>query len=131
MSELTGRYNYEQLGEKPFQRLCNALLVSAFPDVRCYPVGHSDGGRDAVLQLDGAPAVIFQVKWSSRPTKDPVAWLSRAVKEERGNIERLVSEGAREYVLLTSLTGTAVPGSGTMDRLDVELARHSEESGSR
>ncbi|MFB7949194.1 hypothetical protein ACFC6L_30260 [Kitasatospora phosalacinea] len=61
MSEQTGRYHYERLGEKPFQQLCNALLAHCFPDMRCYPVGHSDGGRDAVLPEDGKPATIFQV----------------------------------------------------------------------
>ncbi|MFJ7280221.1 NACHT domain-containing protein [Kitasatospora sp. NPDC098663] len=129
MSEQTGQYNYERLGEKPFQKLCNALLAQCFPGVRCYPVGHSDGGRDGVLPQDGKPATIFQVKWTSKPLKDPVAWLAGTVKEERANIERLVSSGARQYILLTSLEGTAVPGRGAMDRLDKQLASFSEEFG--
>lgn len=49
-----GRYLYERLGEKTFQRLCNALLAHNFPETRCYPVGHSDGGRDATREVDGS-----------------------------------------------------------------------------
>ena len=129
MSERTGQYDYERLGEKPFQKLCNALLAHCFPNIRCFPVGHSDGGRDAVLPQDGEQMAIFQVKWTSRPSKDPVAWLTQTIKEEKASIERLVSEGAKEYFLLTSLAGTAVPKRGTMDRLDVELAKYSQEFG--
>ncbi|MGW7583781.1 NACHT domain-containing protein [Kitasatospora sp. NPDC054768] len=129
MSEQTGRYNYELLGEKLFQQLCNALLAHCFPDMQCFPVGHSDGGRDAVLPRDGAQEAIFQVKWTSRPLKDPVAWLTRTIDRERANIERLVSAGARQYFLLTSMAGTAVPGRGTMDRFDAELAKYSAEFG--
>ncbi|MFB7477073.1 NACHT domain-containing protein [Kitasatospora sp. NPDC056184] len=129
MSEQAGRYNYERLGEKPFQQLCNALLAHCFPDMRCYPVGHSDGGRDGVLPRDGKPATIFQVKWTSKPLKDPVAWLTRTIKEERASIERLVSGGARQYYVLTSLEGTAVPRRGTMDRLDEQLSAYSQEFG--
>ncbi|MDF2435139.1 MAG: hypothetical protein JWP44_4770 [Mucilaginibacter sp.] len=129
MSELTGRYNYERLGEKPFQKLCNALLAQAFPDVQCFPVGHRDGGRDAVLPKDGKQSVIFQVKWTSTPLKDPSTWLARTIREESDNIRRLASEGAAKYYLMTSVAGTAVPKSGTMDRLSTSLAQYSREFG--
>ncbi|MFJ5233156.1 NACHT domain-containing protein [Kitasatospora sp. NPDC088391] len=129
MSELTGRYHYERLMEKPFQQLCNALLAQSFPDIQCFPVGHRDGGRDAVLPVEGRQAVIFQVKWTSKPSKDPVAWLTQTVKDEADNIQRLVAQGAKEYFLLTSLAGTAVPKSGSMDRMEIELAKYSREFG--
>ncbi|WP_280883392.1 hypothetical protein [Streptomyces pseudovenezuelae] len=118
-----GNYLYERLTEKHFQRLCAALLAHVHPDIRCYPVGHSDGGRDMTL-TDGAEAVVYQVKWTSKPAQDPVSWLSAAVKEEADNIRRLVKGGATRYVLITSVAGTAVPGRGSMDRLDAELARY-------
>ncbi|MER5852953.1 hypothetical protein ABT126_39830 [Streptomyces sp. NPDC002012] len=60
-----GRYLYERLGEKTFQQLCNALLAHVLSDTRCYPVGHSDGGRDATRR-DGAQLIIYQVKWTSK-----------------------------------------------------------------
>ena len=124
-----GRYDYERIGEKPFQQLCNALLADRFPDVQCFPVGHSDGGRDAVLPRNGKPTTIFQVKWTSKPTQSAVSWLTQAIKGEKDNIRRLVSQGAKEYYLLTSVAGTAVPGRGSMDRLDEALAKHSLEFG--
>ncbi|BAJ27053.1 MULTISPECIES: hypothetical protein [Kitasatospora] len=129
MAELTGKYRYEQLGEKPFQELCCALLAHALPGIRCFPVGHSDGGRDALLPLPDGKSAVYQVKWTGKPLQDPVRWLTAAVREERANISRLVAEGATAYHLLTSVSGTAVPGRGTIDRLDTELARYSAEFG--
>lgn len=122
------RYLYERLGEKPFQQLCNALLVQAFPDVQCYPVGHSDGGRDATLS-EGAHSIVYQVKWAARPPADPVTWLTKAVNGEAKNIRRLVAAGATKYYLMTSVAGTAVPERGTMDKMNKELARLSDEFG--
>ncbi|MGW3514585.1 NACHT domain-containing protein [Streptomyces hydrogenans] len=119
-----GRYLYERLGEKTFQRLCNALLAHVFPNVRCYPVGHSDGGRDATRDADGK-LVVYQVKWTSKPLQNPAAWLSAAIEGEADNIRRLVAEGAETYYLLTSVSGTAVPQRGSMDTLDAKLADYS------
>ncbi|MYV97431.1 ATP-binding protein [Streptomyces sp. SID3343] len=115
------RYLYERLGEKPFQQLCGALLAQSTPDMRCYPVGHSDGGRDAV-DTTGGRTVIYQVKWSANAVKNPVTWLRATIKEEEANIRRLVAEGARDYYLITSVAGTAVPRKGNMDKLDAVLA---------
>ncbi|MGW0778834.1 NACHT domain-containing protein [Streptomyces sp. NPDC002835] len=123
-----GNYLYERLTEKHFQRLCAALLAHLYPEARCYPVGHSDGGRD-MTRTDGTEALVYQVKWTSKPAQNPVSWLSAAVKEEADNIRRLVLAGATRYVLITSVAGTAVPGRGSMDRLDAELALHSRDFG--
>ncbi|MFE7028874.1 NACHT domain-containing protein [Streptomyces sp. NPDC057621] len=123
-----GRYLYERLGEKTFQRLCSALLAQVFSDIRCYPVGHSDGGRDATRR-DGGRLVVYQVKWTSKPQQGPVAWLNAAIKGEADNIRRLVKEGAEAYYLLTSMPGTAVPKRGSMDTLDVALAKHAAQFG--
>lgn len=123
-----GNYLYERLTEKNFQRLCAALLAHVHPDARCYPVGHSDGGRD-MTRTEGAETVVYQVKWTSKPAQNPVSWLSTAVREEADNIRRLVRGGATRYVLITSVAGTAVPGRGSMDRLDAELARYKRDFG--
>jgi len=40
------QYFYERLGHKRFQQLCAALLKLSHPNATCYPVGHSDGGRE-------------------------------------------------------------------------------------
>lgn len=125
LSGASGRYLYERLGEKTFQRLCNALLVHRFPGVTCMPVGHSDGGRDAMRSDDDRGLIVYQVKWAASPPRNPVRWLNEAINGERANIERLVAEGAESYVLLTSVAGTAVPGRGTIDKLREELNRHS------
>ncbi|MGW0118046.1 NACHT domain-containing protein [Streptomyces sp. NPDC003327] len=123
-----GRYLYERLNEKTFQQLCNALLAHSFPETRCYPVGHSDGGRDATREVDGK-LVVYQVKWTSKAQQKPATWLNEAIAGEADNIRRLVREGAEAYYLLTSVTGTAVPKRGSMDKLDEHLAKHVEDFG--
>lgn len=123
------RYLYQRLSEKEFQQLCGALLRLANPGVRCYPVGMSDGGKDAAVAGDGG-AVIYQVKWTSKTERDPVAWLKHAVDGEWSNIERLVAEeNATTYYLMTSVAGTSVPKTGTMDKLDREMEVFSKRLG--
>ncbi len=113
---------YEQLTDRSFQRLCQAVLADFVPGVRCFPVGQADGGRDASLDQD---AVVFQVKWTERPDRvaDPVAWLSAVTGHEKDNIVQLYRRGTRRYVLLTNLWGTAKRDSGQIDRLDVALEK--------
>lgn len=122
------RYLYERLGEKTFQQLCSALLAEVFPDVTCFPVGHADGGRDAVLR-DGKSTIIFQVKWTSHTVKDPVSWLDSTIKAEARSIRRLVEQGAEKYYILTSVAGTGTPERGGIDRLQLALQKHSKEFG--
>ncbi|MER7862233.1 hypothetical protein ABTX61_24250 [Amycolatopsis japonica] len=125
MSEQTdnsGRYLYERLGDKRFQQLCAALLKHSDPDSSCYPVGQSDGGRDMVS--GNAKSIIYQVKWTKREPKNPVSWLDDAIRSESDNIRALVKSGAQEYILMTSVAGTAPRGRGTMDQLDKRLQVH-------
>jgi hypothetical protein len=71
-------YPLESLGSDRFQRLCQALLVREYPDVKCFPIGQADGGRDAVApSADAAGAfVVFQVKFTSAALAitDPHKW---------------------------------------------------------
>lgn len=91
----------------------------------------SDGGRD-ISGSEGELAVIFQVKWTSKALQNPVTWLRSAVEAERANIERLIrEEGATEYRLMTCVAGTSTPKTGTIDRLDEELNKLSEQYGVR
>ena len=119
------RYLYERLGEKQFQELCGALLAHSFPDVTCYPVGQSDGGRDIVRKRDGR-AFVYQVKWTNKQLQNPVTWLDNAITGEADSIRRLVQAGAEEYHLMTSVAGTAMRDRGTMDKLDRLLEVHSK-----
>lgn len=125
------KYLYERLTEKRFQQLCGALLRHEDPTIRLYPVGMSDGGRDATGRgADGATdGLIYQVKWTKDRIQNPVAWLKKAVEGEAENIERLVTKGATRYVLMTCVAGTSSPDKGTMDRLDSEFATLSERFG--
>lgn len=125
-----GRYLYERLGDKRFQELCNALLAAEFTggEVRCFPVGQADGGRDAVRRHNGR-TIVYQAKWTKKPIQSPVGWLEGAIKGEAENIKRLVTDGADEYILITSLAGTSTPGRGSMDRLEAVLAQHSNDFG--
>ncbi|MGH3760512.1 NACHT domain-containing protein [Actinophytocola sp.] len=122
-----GQYLYERLGDKRFQQLCAALLKLSQPDVTCYPVGQSDGGRDIVSGNDRS--VIFQVKWAKKQPSNPVSWLENAIKNEADNIRALTRAGANEYVLMTSVVGTAPRGRGTMDQLDSRLKALSKSFG--
>jgi hypothetical protein len=126
-ADLSGRYLYERLGEKRFQQLCAALLKITHPDVTCYPVGQRDGGRDVVGRHDGG--VIYQVKWAKGQPRSPVTWLDNAILREAKNIRALAEAGAHEYVLMTSVAGTATPRGGTMDQLDERLAEHAANFG--
>ncbi|MBO4164409.1 NACHT domain-containing protein [Micromonospora antibiotica] len=129
LSGSSERYLYERLPEKRFQQLISALLAFQDPNVTCFPVGQRDGGRDAVLKRNGKPFTIYQVKWAKASTKNPVTWLTATVNEEKENIERLVSEGAQSYILVTCIEGTSAPGTGSMDKLDEKLATYSEQFG--
>ncbi|MHA3700760.1 NACHT domain-containing protein [Jatrophihabitans sp. YIM 134969] len=122
------KYLYERLSEKRFQQLCGALLAVSFPDVSCFPVGHSDGGRDA-RRKSASDSMIYQVKWTSKRVQSPSGWLSKAIDDEHDNIERLVADGATKYVLMTNVAGTAQRRSGSIDKLDQALLHYSSEFG--
>lgn len=119
-------YLLEQLGDERFQKLCQALLVSIYPDVQCFPVGQPDGGRDAQVRKkgkQGAESIIFQVKYS----KDPLAKSSREIVEqvigsEKDKVERLIEKGATSYHLMTNVAGTSHLDVGSIDRINLALS---------
>lgn len=118
-------YRYEDLDEKRFQKLCQALLAQVFPNLQCLPVSQRDGGRDAVTRTPGEPRerLVFQVKWTPDPRihGDPVEWIHKTIRAEASNIRRLAREGAKSYLLITNIPTTAYPESGRLDRLDKKL----------
>ncbi|MCI0915560.1 hypothetical protein JNA64_00090 [Pseudomonas stutzeri] len=119
-------YLLEQLGDERFQQLCQALLVSLFPEVQCFPVGQPDGGRDAQVRMkgkQGAELVIFQVKY----TKDPLAKSSReiiqqVVESEKAKVQRLIEKGAKSYYLMTNVAGTSHLDAGSIDKINSVLS---------
>ncbi|MFG2052252.1 NACHT domain-containing protein [Micromonospora sp. NPDC048935] len=113
------RYRYEDLGDREFQQLIQALLAHSLgPGLRAMPLGKADGGRDAVHA-----STVYQVKFTISPeaiTK-PVKWLLDAVDGEAEKIRALARRGAREYYLVTNVGGTGNLDKGTIDQLDAAL----------
>jgi hypothetical protein len=121
-------YLYENLTPETFQQFCQALLATVFPDVQCFPVAQPDGGRDALLlnqmySLQGAAKGegfnVFQVKFVRNPAteKEPHKWLVGVLQDEAPKLAKLIPDGAKNYYLLTNLTGTAHPGAGSIDQV--------------
>ncbi|WP_255795354.1 WD40 repeat domain-containing protein [Mycobacteroides abscessus] len=130
-----GSYCYENLSDEEFQKLCQVVIAGKFDRVTCYPVGQRDGGRDITRKIaDGQ--VVYQVKWTKNPAKNPVTWLANAVASESANIRAWVNAGATRYVLMTSVGGSAAAatgpngyGAGTIDKLAARLDTYAEEFG--
>ena len=121
-------YEYEQLNDESFQQLSQSLLLRAFPDLQCFPVGQPDGGRDAIVRLaKSGPSktrfILFQVKFARRELDPSEArdWLLRTVRAELPKIQKQIGEGAAHFVLVTSVSGTSHPGTGSIDKLQAVL----------
>ena len=117
----------ENLGPERFQHLCQALLVKEFPNVICLPIGQPDGGRDALQHiLDGGEhtLTVFQVKYARQPParKDTQNWVLDAVDGEVEKVKRLKERGAKNYVLIMNVSGTAHLDVGSIDRIQEEVS---------
>lgn len=114
-------YLLENLGPERFQEVCQALLINEFPGMQCFPVAQPDGGRDAVsLFVEGDPDngfIAFQVKYVRKPLAEhaPHAWLTEVLQGEASKVSALIPKGAKRYVLITNIPGTAHPESGSID----------------
>lgn len=119
-------HQLESLGPERFQQLCQALMVSEYPSVVCYPVGQPDGGRDAVQRAFNEPSgrlIVFQVKYSRNSISgaDVRDWVLEAARGEVEKVKRLIERGATHYVFVTNVSGTSHLDVGSMDRLQKEL----------
>jgi hypothetical protein len=120
-------HQLENLGPERFQQLAQALLVLEFPNMRCFPVGQPDGGRDAVRALPSDDKeerlVVFQVKFSRNPAAIPDVrkWLFEKAADESSKVQRLIERGASQYVLITNVPGTAHLDVGSIDKLLADL----------
>jgi hypothetical protein len=114
-------YNLETLGDERFQKFCQALLTAKFPNVQCLPIGQPDGGRDALVRLEGG-FIVFQVKYSRDPSsKDERLAISEVIKSEQSKVKKLILAGATSYYLMTNVSGTAHLEVGSIDRVNEEL----------
>ena len=117
-------YPYEQLNDESFQELSQSLLLKAFPDLQCFPVGQPDGGRDAIVRiLEDEPGTtrfnLFQIKFARRE-RDPSEarkWLLETLRKELPKVQQQVEKGAKRFVLVTNIPGTAHPEVGSKDKL--------------
>ncbi|MGW0287681.1 hypothetical protein ACWDXT_31820 [Streptomyces sp. NPDC003236] len=120
-------YHYEQLDPERFQHFAQALISREFPGTQCFPVGQRDGGRDAVQYLNTRSDSyrLFQVKFVRNPftIEDAHKWLVDTMEGELKKIAPLLEENPNvlEYILVTNVTGTAYPNSGSIDTLNAVL----------
>ena len=124
-------YQYEQLNDESFQQLSQSLLVKEFPGLQCFPVGQPDGGRDAIIRFyEGAPNaagfILFQVKFARRDLNPSEArdWLLRTLRNELPKVRTQIKDGAKKFVLVTNVAGTAHPEVGSIDKLHDLLIEH-------
>jgi hypothetical protein len=114
-------YNLEALGDERFQKLCQALLTTTFPNVQCLPVGQPDGGRDAFMRQPSG-FVVFQVKYSRSPgNKDERIAISDVIASEKPKVDELIKRGATAFYLMTNVSGTSHLDRGSIDRVNSEL----------
>ena len=122
-------YPYENLGPETFQLFCQALLAKEHPGMQCFPVAQPDGGRDATQmypQLAGAKDfAMFQVKFVRQPLaeKDPHNWIKEIVADEAPKVKKQMRSGARMFVLMTNVPGTAHPETGSIDIVNSFLTK--------
>ncbi len=122
-------YLLEQLGPDRFQQVCQALLAKAFPKTQCFPLGQRDGGRDATTLFpygDAEDFIVYQMKFVQNPQTeiDPHRKLRTLLQEEAPKVRSLIPKGAKQYYLLTNISGTAYPDAGSIDSVQSILDEH-------
>ncbi|MDO8145178.1 NACHT domain-containing NTPase [Isoptericola sp. 178] len=103
-------YLYEQLGADRFQQFVQALLIDDFPDLKCFPVGQPDGGRDGLSATGGPQGIgetVLQVKFRREDEPVTAEWMISTLEGELPKIERLIMRGAKRYILATNAKTTA------------------------
>ena len=124
-------YQYEQLNDESFQHLSQSLLLKAYPDLQCFPVGQPDGGRDGIVRLfesasDSTGSILFQVKFARRKLNPSEArdWLLETLRKELPKVRNQINTGAERFVLVTNVAGTAHANVGSIDKLQALLDEH-------
>lgn len=111
-------FNYENTTPDRFQHLCQSLLIDDYPALQCFPVGQRDGGRDG---LDVDRQVVLQVKFKRKDEEENSEWLISALEIEKPKIQKLISRGAKKYLVATNARGTAHLDSGRIDTVQAWL----------
>jgi hypothetical protein len=115
-------YSLEKLGHGRFQKMCQALVMEEYANVECFPVGVPDGGRDVLARptgQDGNEFIVFQVKFTEYPGRinDAAKWLEGTISKEASKIKDLIERGAKKYILITNVEGSANLNIGERDRI--------------
>lgn len=118
-------YPLESLGPEIFQEFAQSLLLHDFPEIRCFPVGQPDGGRDALRMFDGTGSGtkrksqwVYQVKFVREPEiPDATEWATTILDKESEKIAELKRRGCEKYILVTNANGSSHLGVGTIDKL--------------
>lgn len=119
-------YLFENLGDERFQEFCNCLISKEYNDIQAFPVGQPDGGRDSIVYLRNIRNenfngfYVFQVKYVRNPytIQDIHKWFTNIIKEEAPKINKLIPRGAKKYILITNVKGTAHLGAGSIDKVN-------------
>ena len=115
-------YYYETLTNQKFQKLCQSIIESKYPDTQCFPVEQPDGGRDAIAFLRDPTQegfIVFQIKFSKNPEiKDERDSIKDLIISEKAKVKILVGEGAKRYIFITNVRGTGHLGTGSIDKLE-------------
>jgi hypothetical protein len=119
-------YPFENLDPETFQQFAQSLLLREKQNLQCFPVAQPDGGRDAVSfvpTLAGQGFVMYQVKYVRKPfaQPDPHRWLLNILEDEAPKVALQIPKGAREFILITNVPGTAHPDSGSIDKAQAIL----------
>jgi hypothetical protein len=122
-------YLYENLGDERFQEFCTVMIAKEFPNLQAFPVGQPDGGRDALSFIKDSlekDFIVFQVKFVRNPRSihEPHKWLIKILKDEIPKIEHLIPRGAKEFYLLTNVSGTAHLDAGSIDNMNAILEKN-------
>jgi hypothetical protein len=116
-------YPYENLSDDKFQEFAQALLAKDFPDIQCFPVAQPDGGRDIVTYEYGTSSQnfnVYQVKYVRKPfaVNDLHKWLLEIIKGEAPKVKKLIEKGAKQFYLITNVSGTAHLDVGSIDKMN-------------
>ncbi len=116
-------YPFENLNPEKFQEFTQALLNKEFPDLQCFPVAQSDGGRDIInyeFSNSSNSFAVYQVKYVRKPDseKDTHKWLLGIIEGEAPKVKELIKKGAKQFILITNVRGTAHPDVGSIDKMN-------------
>ena len=116
-------YPYENLSDDKFQEFAQALLAKDFSDIQCFPVAQPDGGRDIITYEYGVSSQnfnVYQVKYVRKPfaVNDSHTWLLGIIKGEAPKVKKLIEKGAKQFYLITNVSGTAHLDVGSIDRMN-------------